>query len=97
MINIFKKKREYTFGLVFFEVGDIVNVKPFDKLPYVYKVKILDINARYVVPSIKSSWKVEYYVEFINESREGWFFESQISNIDIQKEREDKINMILNV
>lgn len=101
ILSIFKKelKREY-FGLIKFDRGDEVKVTIYSEIPeFWYVGTVLDINARYIVPSIESSWKVEYYVVFINSMNDKvteWFSESQLRKYSLQEERNSVIDMILN-
>ena len=101
ILSIFKKelKREY-FGLIKFDRGDEVKVTIYSEIPeFWYVGTVLDINARYIVPSIESSWKVEYYVVFINSMNDKvteWFSESQLIKYSLQEERNSVIDMILN-
>ena len=58
-----------------------------------------DINARYIVPSIESSWKVEYYVSFKNSKGSEiryWFLESELRKYSLQQERNSRIDQLLN-
>lgn len=93
-----RKKDEY--GYIKFDIGDEVKVTIFSEIPeFWYKGKVLDVNARYVVPSIESSWKVEYYVSFINsmnDKENKWVSESQLMKYSLQEERNSRINQILN-
>ena len=101
ILSIFKKelKREY-FGLIKFDRGDEVKVTIYSEVPeFWYIGKILDINARYAVPSIEESWRVEYYVSFINSMNDKvteWFSESQLMKYSLQEERNLRIEQILN-
>ena len=101
ILSIFKKelKREY-FGLIKFDRGDEVKVTIYSEIPeFWYVGTVLDINARYIVPSIESSWKVEYYVVFINSMNDKvteWLSESQLRKYSLQEERNSVIDMILN-
>ena len=99
--NLFKKKKqENTFGFIKFEIGDEVKVTIYSEIPeFWYVGKVLDINARYVVPSIESSWKVEYYVSFKNKNGDTlkyWFLESELRKYSLQEERNSRIEQILN-
>lgn len=102
IINFFKKKKkqENTFGFIKFERGDEVKVTIYSEIPeFWYIGKVLDINARYVVPSIESSWRVEYYVSFKNSKGSElkyWFLESELKKYSLQEERNSVIDMILN-
>jgi len=101
LLSIFKKKKvENTFGFIKFEKGDEVKVTIYSDIPeFWYKGKVLDINARYVIPSIESSWEVEYYVSFINSMNDKvteWFSESQLKKYSLREERNSIIDMILN-
>ena len=100
ILSIFKKelKREY-FGLIKFDRGDEVKVTIYSEVPeFWYIGKVLDVNGRYVVPSIESSWKVEYYVSFINSKGielKDWFLESELRKYSLREERSSKIEKIL--
>jgi hypothetical protein len=102
IINLFKKKKkqENTFGFIKFERGDEVKVTIYSEIPeFWYIGKILDINARYVVHSIESSWRVEYYVSFKNSKGSElkyWFLESELIKYSLQEERNSRIEQILN-
>ena len=101
ILSIFKKKKEYkTFGFIKYERGDEVKVTIYSEVPeFWYKGKVLDINARYVIPSIESSWKVEYYVSFHNSKDDElryWFLESELRKYSLQEERNSRIEQILN-
>ena len=101
ILSIFKKelKREY-FGLIKFERGEEVKVTIYSEIPeFWYVGTVLDINARYIVPSIESSWKVEYYVSFKNSKGSEiryWFLESELRKYSLQQERNSRIEQILN-
>ena len=94
-----KKKREI-YGFIKYERGDEVKVTIYSEIPeFWYKGKVLDINARYVIPSIESSWKVEYYVSFINSKGSElkyWFLESELRKYSLQEERNSRIEQLLN-
>jgi hypothetical protein len=101
LLSIFKKEKvENNYGYIKFERGDEVKVTIFSEIPeFWYVGKVLDINARYVIPSIESSWKVEYYVVFINRMNDKvteWFSESQLMKYSLQEERNSRIEQILN-
>jgi len=101
LLSIFKKKKvENNYGYIKFERGDDVKVTIFSEIPeFWYVGKVLDINARYVVPSIEESWRVEYYVVFINRMNDKvteWFSESQLMKYSLQEERNSRIDQILN-
>ncbi len=101
LLSIFKKKKvESNFGFIKFDIGDEVKVTIFSEIPeFWYKGKVLDINARYVVPSIESSWRVEYYVSFINsmnDKENKWVSESKLMKYSLQEERNLVIDRILN-
>jgi hypothetical protein len=101
LLSIFKKKKvENNYGYIKFEKGDEVKVTIYSEIPeFWYVGKVLDINARYVVPSIESSWKVEYYVSFKNNKGiefKYWFSESELKKYSLQEERNSVIDMILN-
>ena len=69
-----------------------------------YKAFILDINARYIVPGISTSWKVEYRLQFkrsddgrvILTGKRIWYDESRIKEYSLQEERDNKIDQLLN-
>jgi hypothetical protein len=94
-----KKKREI-YGFIKYDRGDEVKVTIYSEIPeFWYKGKVLDINARYVVPSIEESWRVEYYVSFINSKGSElkyWFLESELRKYSLQEERNSRIEQILN-
>ncbi len=99
--GLFKsKKKEKLYGYIKFKTGDLVKITIISEIPeFWYIGKILDINARYVVPSIESSWKVEYYISFDNSSGEDiryWILESELKKYDLVEERNLKIEEILN-
>ena len=102
ILSIFKKKekKEHTFGFVKYEIGEEVKVTIYSEVPeFWYKGKVLDINARYVLPEIKQSWKVEYYVSFKNSEGSElryWFLESELRKYSLQEERNSRIEQILN-
>jgi len=101
LLSIFKKEKvENNYGYIKFERGDEVKVTIFSDIPeFWYVGKVLDINARYVIPSIESSWKVEYSVSFINRMNDKvteWFSESQLMKYSLQEERNSRIEQILN-
>jgi hypothetical protein len=101
LLSIFKKelKREF-FGLIKFDRGEEVKVTIYSEIPeFWYVGTVLDINARYIVPSIESSWKVEYYVSFRNSKGSElkyWFLESELIKYSLQEERNSRIEQILN-
>ena len=101
ILSIFKKelKREY-FGLIKFERGEEVKVTIYSEIPeFWYVGTVLDINARYVLPEIKQSWRVEYYVAFKNSKGDVlkyWFLESELRKYSLQEERNSRIEQILN-
>lgn len=99
--NLFKsKKKEERFGFRKFKRGDEVKVIIYSEMPeFWYKGEVLDINARYAVPSIEKSWKVDYWVSFINsngEKIECWKSESELEKYSLQEERNSRIEQILN-
>lgn len=101
LLSIFKKKKvESNFGHIKFDKGDEVKVTIYSEIPeFWYVGEVLDINARYVIPSIESSWKVEYYVSFKNSKGsvlKYWFLESELRKYSLQEERNSRINQILN-
>lgn len=101
ILSLFKKKEkpENTFGFIKFERGDEVKVTIYSEIPeFWYVGKVLDINARYVIPSIESSWKVEYYVSFKNQKGDTlkyWFLESELKKYSLQEERNSIIDKLL--
>lgn len=100
LISLFKKeKKENTFGFIKFERGDEVKITIYSELPeFWYKGKIIDINARYVIPSIELSWRVEYYVSFTNSKGDilkYWFWEGELKAYNLQEERNKSIEKIL--
>ena len=53
----------------------------------------------FVIPSIESSWEVEYYVSFKNSMNDRvteWFSESQLMKYSLQEERNSRIEQLLN-
>ncbi len=101
LLSIFKKKKvENNYGHIKFDKGDEVKVTIYSEIPeFWYVGKVLDINARYVVPSIESSWRVEYYVSFKNTNGDilkYWFLESELRKYSLREERNSRIDRILN-
>jgi hypothetical protein len=100
ILSIFKKKEPNTFGFIKYDRSDMVKVTIYSEIPeFWYVGVVLDINARYVIPSIESSWKVEYYVSFINSEGSElryWFLESELRKYSLQEERNSRIEQILN-
>ena len=101
LLSIFKKEKvENKFGHIKFDRGDEVKVTIYSEIPeFWYVGTVLDINARYIVPSIESSWKVEYYVSFKNSKGSElryWFLESELRKYSLQQERNSRIEQILN-
>ncbi len=101
LLSIFKKEKvENNYGYIKFDRGDEVKVTIYSEVPeFWYIGKILDINARYVVHSIESSWRVEYYVSFKNSKGSElkyWFLESELIKYSLQEERNSRIEQILN-
>jgi hypothetical protein len=100
LLSLFKKelKREF-FGLIKFDRGEQVKVTIYSEIPeFWYVGTVLDINARYIVPSIESSWKVEYYVSFKNTNGDEiryWFLESELRKYSLQEERNSRIEKLL--
>jgi hypothetical protein len=94
-----KKKREI-YGFIKYDRGDEVKVTIYSEIPeFWYVGTVLDINARYIVPSIESSWKVEYYVSFKNSKGSElryWFLESELRKYSLQQERNSRIEQLLN-
>ena len=100
MLSIFKKKEEEKiYGFIKFDRGDEVKVTIYSEVPeFWYIGKVLDINARYVIPSIESSWRVEYYVSFKNikgSELRYWFLESELRKYSLQEERNSRIEQLL--
>jgi hypothetical protein len=101
LLSMFKKEKvENKYGYIKFERGDEVKVTIYSEVPeFWYIGKILDINARYAVPSIQESWRVEYYVSFKNSKGDElkyWFLESELIKYSLQEERNSRIEQILN-
>jgi hypothetical protein len=101
LLSIFKKEKvNNNYGYIKFDKGDEVKVTIYSDIPeFWYVGTVLDINARYVIPSIESSWSVEYYVVFINSMNDKvteWFSESQLKKYSLREERNSIIDMILN-
>jgi hypothetical protein len=100
ILSIFKNKEEETFEFVKYNRGDEVKVTIYSEVPeFWYIGKVLDINARYVLPDIKQSWKVEYYVSFKNSKGSElryWFLESELRKYSLQEERNSRIDQLLN-
>lgn len=107
-----KKKREI-YGFIKYDRGDEVKVTIYSEITeFWYVGTVLDINARYIVPSIESSWKVEYYVSFKNRGTSikqalplfqskgselrYWFLESELRKYSLQQERNSRIEQLLN-
>jgi len=100
LLSIFNKKKvENNYGYIKFDRGDEVKVTIYSEIPeFWYIGKVLDINARYVVTSIESSWRVEYYVSFRNSKGSElkyWFLESELIKYSLQQERNSRIEQIL--
>lgn len=88
------KKKDKMYGYVKFSRGDEVKITIYSNDPNLwYKGRIIDINARYVLPDIEESWKVEYCVLFKNV--EYWFLESELVKYNLEEERDIKIDQIL--
>ena len=103
LLSIFKKEKvENKFGHIKFDRGDEVKVTIYSEIPeFWYVGVVLDINARYVVDSIKQSWKVEYYVAFKPDKTgkyqlKYWFLESELRKYSLQEERNSRIDQLLN-
>jgi hypothetical protein len=87
-------------------IGDRVKTKfllEFDDIrtEFNYIGFIVDINERYVIPSIKSSYKLEYRVKTDYKSNIDSWVDSWVDSKDVvlytlQDEREEKLNQILN-
>jgi len=101
ILSIFKKNKvENDYGYIKFERGDEVKVTIYSEVSeFWYIGRVLDINARYAVPSIEESWRVEYYVSFKNSKGSEfkyWFLESELIKYSLQEERNSRIEQILN-
>ncbi len=101
LLSIFKKEKvENNYGYIKFDRGDEVKVTIYSEVPeFWYIGKVLDIDARYVIPEIQSSWRVEYYVSFKNKNGDVlkyWFLESELKKYSLQEERNSIIEQILN-
>ena len=59
---------------------------------------IIDINERYVIPSIKSSYKLEYRVRIEDKNNyiDNWVEAKDIIPYSLEDEREEKLNQLLN-
>lgn len=89
-------------GYVKFEVGEKVII---DEIIFGERKVgiIIDINARYVVPSIEQSWKVEYLVIFNLKTGDDiyiqptkkWLSDKDLKKWSLDEEREWKLNNIL--
>ncbi len=94
-----KSLKDKNYGFIKYDRGEEVKVTIYSESPESwYKGKILDINARYVIPSIESSWKVEYYVSFKNQKGSElryWFLESELRKYDLVEERNSIIEQLL--
>jgi hypothetical protein len=82
-----------------FSKGDRVKVKfvlEIDdiKLDFDYIGFITDINERYVIPSIESSYKIEYRVTGTDLMNKGWYEPKDITSYSLQDEREEKLNQL---
>lgn len=68
------------------------------KLDFYHIGFIIDINERYVIPSIKSSYKLEYKVrtEDKNSYIDNWVDAKDIIPYSLEEEREEKLNQLLN-
>lgn len=61
--------------------------------------RVVDINARYRLPDIKESWKVDYYVIFFAPplpKQKMWIDELDLKKWSLEEERNWKINSLLN-
>lgn len=106
ILNLLKIKNKKTSQLLNtennfrFSKGDRVKVKfllEFDdiNLEYDYIGFIVDINERYVVPSIENSYKIEYKVKGSDNVSSGWYEPKDILPYSLEDEREEKLNKIL--
>jgi hypothetical protein len=95
-----KSLKDKNYGFIKYNRGDEVKVTIYSEVPeFWYKGKVLDVNARYIIPSIESSWKVEYYVSFRNKNGSElkyWFLESELRKYDLLEERNSIIEQLLN-
>lgn len=90
---------ENNFGNIKFGLGEEVKVIIYsENSDHWYIGKIIDINSRYVVTSIESSWKVDYLVSFNNKGGKlrYWFSESELKKYCLQEERNSIIEQIFN-
>lgn len=96
ILELFRsKKKDNMYGYVKFDLGEEVRVTIYSEDPNRwFRGVIVDINARYVLPEIESSWKVEYCVLFKNV--EYWFLESELKKYCLQEERNSIIEQLLN-
>ncbi len=94
-----KSLKDKNYGFIKYNRGDEVKVTIYSEVPeFWYKGKVLDVNARYIIPSIESSWKVEYYVSFKNKNGSElkyWFLESELRKYDLVEERNSRIEQLL--
>ena len=86
-----------------FSKGDRVKVKfvlELDdiKLDFNHIGFIIDINERYIIPSIKSSYKLEYRVRTKDKNSyiNNWVEHKDVMLYTLQDEREEKLNQLLN-
>ena len=68
------------------------------KLDFYHIGFIIDINERYVIPSIKSSYKLEYRVRIEDKNNyiDNWVEAKDIIPYSLEDEREEKLNQLLN-
>ena len=89
------KKKDKLYGYVKFMRGDEVKVTIYSDNPNRwYRGKVIDVNARYVLPDVEESWKVEYYVKFKNDNNKevrAWYLESELVKYTLQEERNIKL------
>lgn len=86
-----------------FSKGDRVKAKfvlEFDdiKIDFDHIGFIIDINERYVIPSIESSYKLEYRVRFKDKNVyiNNWVEHKDVMLYTLEDEREEKLNQLLN-
>ena len=86
-----------------FSKGDRVKVKfllELDdiKLDFYHIGFIIDINERYIIPSIESSYKLEYRVRTKDKNSyiNNWVDHKDVVLYTLQDEREEKLNQLLN-
>lgn len=99
--RIFQNKKSNGIDLknTKFKIGEEVKITIYSNDPNNWYIgKIVDINTRFIVPGVYSSWKEEYYVSFKNDKGENfkyWFLDSELRKWTISEERNNKIEQIL--